>query len=241
MQDISSLKTLYTVQMILGFFSTIFVTFFVAIMSTDAPSSTSSDAILGGFIGFSLTFGSTVILPLLATNELDTYPDRKKLFFNYVESLFLLFTLFPVGLWQAYVLFSLKKPKTHQEHTLPKVTYTTKDTSSMRAVYIVLGIILFFTASYYLEKYSKKDREVILDCGDDYISTRMFSSTKLYFNNKAAVYLTPHNAHNLGILDGNIIRVTNPYLNSKEIDILRSCIEQNGTYKLDLPSSSKTK
>jgi len=245
MQHITTLKTLYSVQVGLGFFITMFGTMLTAIMSTDAPSSTSSDAFLGGMMGFAFTFFPLVVLPVVASKELDAYHTKRKLWYNYIESFILFFFFFPAAIWQIYVLYQIKTgnnaTNTAQQLKTKEKKYDTTDSASLNGIYITVGIILFFTASHYLEKFGEKEREIILDCGEDYISTRMFSSTKLYFNNKSSVYFTPHNAHNLGVLEGKIIRVTNPYLDTKKIDIVRSCIEQNGTYRLELPSNYHTK
>jgi hypothetical protein len=86
--------------------------------------------------------------------------------------------------------------------------------------------------SYYLNEYSIKDREIVLDCGKDYISTKGFFSKKLYFANKDSYYLYKYNYSRLGNLDGDTIVVTNPYLGKEKMQKVKACVEKSGRYTL---------
>jgi len=103
-----SLKTLYTIQLALGGFITIFLTLFLAIMSTDAPGSGNKEALLGGLFGFIAGSVLTILLPIKAYQEIENYPNSK-LIFNYILLIVNLLTNLIFGLIQIVLIFKLKR------------------------------------------------------------------------------------------------------------------------------------
>jgi hypothetical protein len=227
------LHVIYKVEMVLGFIVSLFVTPFVAIMSMDSPSATTSAAVITGIVVFSVLNFLLVLVPLWAVEELNRYSTKKRLVFNIFNALCMLFFFFPVALWQMY---QIKRVSEYKEE-IKKVfdthkKYETRTNTTRSALYIIGAIILFYVGSYYLNEYSIKDREIVLDCGRDYISTKGFFSQKLYFTNKTSHYLYKYNYSSLGKLDGDTIVVTNPYLGKEKMQKIKACVEKSGKYRL---------
>ena len=242
MQTITSLKTLYKVQMILGSFITLFVTGMVAVMGTDSPSSTAADAILGAFIGFSLSFSLMVLIPLLANRELNNYPAAQKLLFNYLESLVLIFMLFPVALWQIYVLYTLKKSNGNSvsTYTKVKVSQNKNDSSSHSALAIVAMIILFFAAMHYLGKYLSKERDILVVCDREEIVTKGPFSNRVYFQDHIwRVLGKDFNTVDVsfGYIEDNTIVVTQPYWDEENIQEIKKCLRYTNKYTLRIDNN----
>ncbi|NPA87358.1 MAG: hypothetical protein GXO01_01510 [Epsilonproteobacteria bacterium] len=104
-----TLKTLYSIQIALGGFATIFLTLFLAIMATDAPGSGNKEALLGGLLGFAAGSILMIFLPLKAYQEIEKYPNGR-LIFNYITTIANLFTLNMIfSLIQIALLFELKR------------------------------------------------------------------------------------------------------------------------------------
>jgi len=233
------LIVLYKVQAVLGIFITLFMTLFMAVMSTDSPSSTIMNAIIGGGITFVLMLFFTVLVPIGAIRELEQYGDRKKLLFNVVDTLVLVSIFFPAALLQAILLYGITKQCNQQGSEVAREDSKAesgnanhyKDNTGKTAFYILLAIAIFFIGLHYLKEYRIKDRDIIVDCGKDYISTKGFSSKKLYFTNKTSYSFYKYNYHTLGYLDEGKIVVTNPYLDD-EIDKIKTCLRNNDKYKL---------
>jgi len=227
------LRVLYKVEMVLGFIVSLFVTPFVAIMSTDSPSATTSTAVITGVVVFSVLNFLLVLVPLWAVEELDRYSTKKRLVFNIFNALCMLLFFFPVALWQMYQIKRVSEYKEEPKRVSgTRKAYETGTNTTRSALYIIGAIILFFTGSHYLDEYSIKDREIVLDCGKDYISTKGFSSQKLYFTNKTSHYLYKYNYSSLGKLDGDTIVVTNPYLDKEKMQKIKACVENSSRYRL---------
>lgn len=241
------LVVLYKVQAVLGIFITLFMTLFIAVMSMDSPSSTTFNAIIGGSITFVVILFFSVLVPIEAVRELEKYENRKKLLFNFTNTVVLISIFFPVALWQAALVYGIAK-KCNQKRSdaakeEPEVisnnVHNHNGNTSKTAFYILLAIAIFFVGLHYLKEYRIKDRDIIVDCGEDYISTKGFSSSRLYFTNKASYYYYyKYNYHNLGYLDGKKIIVTNPYLDD-EIEKLATCLKNSDEYKLVLKQNPK--
>ena len=107
---IKYLKISYEIEMILGIIFSCFVSFFLGIMSTDSPSSTYLDFILGIVFGFLIIAIPSISIPYLAIKELNDYETKRKLIFNIINIIFIFFFLFmPLALWQFYMLYKIKK------------------------------------------------------------------------------------------------------------------------------------
>ena len=109
MNIVKSLKFLYLFQAGLGVILTLWGTFFLAVMSTDAPSGTMGRAVVTGAVTFVVLFALGVLLPLAAIRELERYPRDRKLLWNWVDVLPMVFFFFPFALWQVYVLWKIPR------------------------------------------------------------------------------------------------------------------------------------
>ena len=108
MGDIKPLKFLYGIQLLIGLIMTLRGTFFLLIMSTDSPSSTTATAVVTGSVTFVLLLCPGVLLPISATRELERYPADRKLLWNWVNVLPMAFFFLPLALWQAYALWRIR-------------------------------------------------------------------------------------------------------------------------------------
>ena len=106
---IKYLKISYKIEMFLGFFLASYLSFFLSIMATDSPSSTYINAILGAILGFLIVAIPTIIIPIFAIKELNNYKTKTKLIFNIINAIVMFLYFIPLGLWQIYMLYKIKK------------------------------------------------------------------------------------------------------------------------------------
>lgn len=103
------LKVSYRVEIAVGFLISSFMTLFMATMATDSPNSTYMHMILGGIFGFIFTATPTILIPILAIKELKNYTIKRKLLFNIINGVIVLFFIFfPLAIWQFYMLYKMR-------------------------------------------------------------------------------------------------------------------------------------
>jgi len=106
---IKYLKISYQIEMVLGIVAAAFLSFFVGVMATDAPTSTYLHFAFGALFGFTIVAIPTVLMPFLAMKELDGYEEKEKLVFNIINAVIVLVVVFiPLALWQFYMLYKIK-------------------------------------------------------------------------------------------------------------------------------------
>jgi hypothetical protein len=85
-------------------------------MATDSLSSTVVHMIIGGFTGFLVVFLPTVLLPILAIKELGKYEVKRKLIFNALSTITVLFTiLMPLAFLNFFILYKIRRHNKTQE------------------------------------------------------------------------------------------------------------------------------
>ncbi len=82
---------------------------FLGVMATDVPGSGNFEFSIGFLIGFLSIFIPSTLFPILSIYELNKYEDKKRLIFNYITSVILLFIFIPFALLQMYFLYKLNK------------------------------------------------------------------------------------------------------------------------------------
>ncbi|MFY9142282.1 hypothetical protein [Sulfuricurvum sp.] len=106
---IKYLKVSYQIEMVLGILLAGFMSFFLGVMATDAPSATYFHFALGALFGFIIVAIPTMLMPFLAIKELNNYVAKRKLLFNIINAVVVLaFVFFPLALWQFYMLYKIK-------------------------------------------------------------------------------------------------------------------------------------
>ena len=109
-QDIKSLQIIYNIQAGIGLLFTVFGTFLVSVMSTDAPNYSNSGVFISGLFSFILLFTITIGLPIAAHRELENfYTTKRKLIFNSIDTLLMFFIFFPVAILQLLLLSKIHK------------------------------------------------------------------------------------------------------------------------------------
>ena len=107
---IKYLKISYIIEMILGALMAAFMTLFLGVMATDSPSSSDLDFVIGALIGFVVVAVPTILIPLLAINELNNFKVKRRLIFNIINAIIVLIVVFaPLAFWQFYMLYKIKK------------------------------------------------------------------------------------------------------------------------------------
>ena len=113
---IKMMKISLIVQIVIGLAVTGYMVLLLGVMSTDAPTSSYKDVLMGVSIALGLIGLPTVGLPLLALFELGRFVKRKKLHFIYTNAIvglgigvlsnpiFLL-----VAIWQFYNIYAISK------------------------------------------------------------------------------------------------------------------------------------
>ena len=109
---IKYLKISYKIEMVFGIIAAGWMSFFLGVMATDAPTSTYLHFTLGALFGFSAVAIPTVLIPFLAIKELSNYEIKGKLLFSIINAIFILISIFiPLALWQLYMLYKIKKAR----------------------------------------------------------------------------------------------------------------------------------
>jgi len=106
---IKYLKVSYQIEMVLGILVAGYMSIFLGVMATDAPTSTNIHFVFGALFGFTIVAIPTVLMPFLAIRELNNYKEKGKLTFNIINVVIVLaFVFFPLALWQFYILYKIK-------------------------------------------------------------------------------------------------------------------------------------
>lgn len=147
---IKYLTIFYWIMIAFGLYKSAFLTLFMATMATDSPSSTISNAILGGIFGFSVVFIPFVLIPFLAIRELKNYTEKRKLIFNNIFSviafIFLCFDIF--GLISTMKILA-------QLQRIPSIYYIIGG-----LVGLLISLVLFFWQVYTVYKIKTNKEEI---------------------------------------------------------------------------------
>ena len=114
-QRIKYLMLSFYAEMVIGTLTALFMALFIGVMATDSPKSKEAHFSMGSAFGFSIVAVPLVLLPWLAALELKKFPQTKRIVFTYIKVLVTVFTFFPLGIWQVYMLIKLESEK----HLLP--------------------------------------------------------------------------------------------------------------------------
>ena len=113
---IKMMKISLIVQLLIGVVVTGYMVLLLGVMSTDAPTSSYKDVLMGVSIALGLIGLPTVLLPFLALRELGRFVQTKKLHFIYTNAIIgLLLGVFAnpifllVAIWQFYLIYGLTK------------------------------------------------------------------------------------------------------------------------------------
>lgn len=116
------MKTTYTVHIVLGVIATAIVTLIVGVMSTDSPSSKSSDMFIGALMGFAIVGAPTILLPYLAKKEIEKYETKRTLKFNIINAVLFgglaILSATPFAILagiEIYFLYTLKTKRTNDK------------------------------------------------------------------------------------------------------------------------------
>jgi len=109
MRAIKILKLLYVIQALVGIILTLWGSFFLAVMSTDSPSSSTATGVISGGITFVILLSLGVLLPIAAIRELERWPRERKLLWNWLDVGPMILFFFPFALWQIYTLWKLRQ------------------------------------------------------------------------------------------------------------------------------------
>ena len=109
MQNIKLLQTIYNFQAGIGLLFTIFGTFLVSVMSTDAPNHSGMSVFLSALFSFVISFTITIGLPIAAHKEIENFYKKRKFIFNIIDVVIMLFIFFPIALLQLYLIFNISK------------------------------------------------------------------------------------------------------------------------------------
>ena len=113
---IKLMKISLIIQIVMGLVVTGYMVLFLGVMSTDAPTSSFKDVLMGVSVALGLIGLPTVGLPALALFELGRYGKQKKLYLIYTNAivglvvgvisnpLFLL-----MAIWQFYIIYGINK------------------------------------------------------------------------------------------------------------------------------------
>ena len=106
---IKYIKIIYILIILLSIAGSLWLALFLGIMATDAPGSGNFEFTIGWLIGFLSIFIPSALFPILSIYELNKYEDKKRLIFNYITSVILLFIFIPLALLQMFFLYKLNK------------------------------------------------------------------------------------------------------------------------------------
>ena len=113
---IKIMKIALIVQIVIGLVVTGYMVMFLGVMSTDAPTSSYKDVLMGVSIALGLIGLPTVLLPLLSLREIGRFEETKKLHFTYTNAIIgLLIGVFAnpifllIAIWQFYIIYGLTK------------------------------------------------------------------------------------------------------------------------------------
>ena len=225
------LHAYYNFRILIGLISSVVGAFIAGIMLTTSSSAQGSIiiSIFGGIIIFIILILITTLIPSLALKELDSFKQNRKLVLNYIDAIFMLGTVFPIGLWQVYTLHKVKTYVYNENNTINTLISIPKNSI---ALYILIGLLWILLAMHFLTKYFSQEEKTLINCDEHKIFTKKSFNilpTSVFYANKLSLSFHPKNYSRLGKLEGDNIVLTNPY---EDVDAIKECLSYSGRYRL---------